>query len=73
MMTNTHEWCAPGINPEIQSQQAVDLSGMPRWRDTLARGHSIHIRRVAELEADWDAERVELERQGHPIGASRSR
>ena len=64
MMTNTHEWCAPGINPEIHTQQAVELSGMPRWRDTLARGHSIHIRRVAELEADWHRERVELERQG---------
>ncbi|MGZ4755480.1 MAG: EAL domain-containing protein [Acidimicrobiia bacterium] len=64
MMTNTHEWCAPGINPEIQSQQAVDMSSLPRWRDTLARGHSIHIRRVSELEADWGAERVELERQG---------
>jgi diguanylate cyclase (GGDEF)-like protein/PAS domain S-box-containing protein len=64
MMTNTHEWCAPGISAEIQTQQAVALSGMPRWRDTLARGHSVHIRRVAELEADWDLERAELERQG---------
>jgi diguanylate cyclase (GGDEF)-like protein/PAS domain S-box-containing protein len=64
MMTNTHEWCAPGISSEIQSQQAVDLSSLPRWRDTLARGHSIHIRRVAELESDWHPERAELERQG---------
>jgi diguanylate cyclase (GGDEF)-like protein/PAS domain S-box-containing protein len=64
MMTNTHEWCAPGINAEIQTQQAVELSGMPRWRDTLARGHSVHIRRVSELEADWHRERTELERQG---------
>ncbi len=63
-MTNTHEWCAPGITPEIGTQQAVPLGGLPRWRDTLARGHSIHIRRVSELEDDWRNERVELERQG---------
>ena len=64
LMTNTHEWCAPGINPEIGTQQAVPMGGLPRWRDTLARGHSIHIRRVAELEADWSNERAELQRQG---------
>ncbi len=64
MMTNTHEWCAPGINPEIATQQAVPLGGLPRWRDTLERGHSIHIRRVSELEDDWRNERVELQRQG---------
>ncbi len=63
-MTNTHEWCAPGVSAEIESQQAVAMDGLPRWRDTLARGHSIHIRRVAELEADWANERIELERQG---------
>ena len=64
MMTNTHEWCAPGITPEKANLQAVDLTSMPRWRDTLARGHSIHIRRVAELESDWDNERAEFNRQG---------
>jgi diguanylate cyclase (GGDEF)-like protein/PAS domain S-box-containing protein len=64
LMTNTHEWCAPGIAPEIANLQAVELSGLPRWRDTLARGHSIHIRRVNELDADWTLEREELERQG---------
>jgi diguanylate cyclase (GGDEF)-like protein/PAS domain S-box-containing protein len=64
MMTNTHEWCAPGITAEISTLQAVDLSSMPRWRDTLVRGHSVHIRRVSELEADWGPERAEFERQG---------
>ena len=29
-------------------------------RDTLARGHSIHIRRVGELDDEWHAERTEL-------------
>ncbi|HEY3723356.1 MAG TPA: EAL domain-containing protein [Acidimicrobiia bacterium] len=63
-MTNTHEWCAPGIREEIDSQQAVPTASMPRWRDTLARGHSIHFRRVAELDDEWGQERTELERQG---------
>jgi diguanylate cyclase (GGDEF)-like protein/PAS domain S-box-containing protein len=64
IMTNTHEWCAPGITPEIATQQAVRLNELPRWRDTLARGHSIHIRRVNELDDDWAGERAELARQG---------
>ena len=63
-MTNTHEWCAPGISAEIETQQAVPTESMPRWRDTLARGHSIHVRRVAELDDEWEPERTELERQG---------
>ena len=63
-MTNTHEWCAPGIEPQIDSLQSVALSDMPRLRDTLARGHSIHIRRVAELTEDWHLERAEFARQG---------
>ena len=63
-MTNTHEWCVPGIEPQIDSLQSVVLSDMPRLRDTLARGHSIHIRRVAELTEDWHLEQAEFERQG---------
>jgi diguanylate cyclase (GGDEF)-like protein/PAS domain S-box-containing protein len=63
-MTNTHEWCAPGITPEIETQQDVRLSDLPKWRDTLARGHSVHVRRVNEMDEDWRPERLELERQG---------
>jgi diguanylate cyclase (GGDEF)-like protein/PAS domain S-box-containing protein len=63
-MTNTHEWCAAGVTAEIHSQQDADLNGLPRWRDTLGRGHSIHIRRVAELDDEWGPERDELQRQG---------
>ena len=51
----------PGDRHAAGASRSVAL---PRWRDTLARGHSIHIRRVAELEPDWDNERVELQRQG---------
>jgi diguanylate cyclase (GGDEF)-like protein/PAS domain S-box-containing protein len=64
LMTNTHEWCSRGIASQIDSRQALKLSAIPRWRDTLARGHSIHIRRVSEMEPDWSRERDELERAG---------
>jgi diguanylate cyclase (GGDEF)-like protein/PAS domain S-box-containing protein len=63
-MTNTHEWHASGIESQIEQRQNLKLTAIPRWRDTLARGHSIHIRRVADLDDDWELERTELERAG---------
>ena len=63
-MTNTHEWCASGIASQIDVRQDLSLSSIPRWRDTLSRGHSIHVRRVAELDRTWSRERTALEHAG---------
>jgi diguanylate cyclase (GGDEF)-like protein/PAS domain S-box-containing protein len=63
-MSNTHEWHARGIASQIDERQQLSLKAIPRWRDTLARGHSIHIRRVADLDDEWSRERAELDRAG---------
>ncbi len=34
-MTNTHEWCAPDIIPQIVELQGIPLDAMPWWIETL--------------------------------------
>jgi len=60
--SNTHEWCAEGITPEIENLKAVPFSQLPGWLDAHRRGEVVVI-------ADVDQHPVEvlreiLERQG---------
>ena len=50
-MSNTHEWCAGGIAPEIANLQDIPLSAMPVWVAAHQRGETIHIPSVAALPA----------------------
>jgi signal transduction histidine kinase/DNA-binding NarL/FixJ family response regulator len=63
-MSNTHEWCAPGISPEKDNLQDLPVSVVPTWSRTLLRGESIYIPRVSELPDTWAQERAVLEPQG---------
>lgn len=56
-MDNTHEWCAPGIDPQIEELQDMDCAGQPRITEAMARQDVVHISRVAELDDDWSLER----------------
>lgn len=40
---NTHEWCAPGIEPAIDRLQAVPLSQMPAWIAAHREGRPMYI------------------------------
>ena len=53
---NTHEWCAPGIAPQIER-----LQGIPSGSQLL-RGETVHIPRVIDL--DDPAERAIYDPQG---------
>ncbi|MCK6570456.1 response regulator [Myxococcota bacterium] len=63
-MTNTHEWCAPGISPEKDNLQDLPVSVVPTWSETLFRGESIYIPRVSALPETWALERAVLAPQG---------
>jgi PAS domain S-box-containing protein len=63
-MSNSHEWCAPGVTPEIDNLQDLPLDLFPQWNATLLRGETIYIHRVKELAEDWTNEREILEPQG---------
>ena len=59
---NTHEWCAPGITPQIHELQAVPLSALPGWVDAHLRGEAVFIPDVLALPED-DSVRQILEPQ----------
>lgn len=62
-VSNTHEWCAQGIEPQRQHLQNLAVSGLPWWVERLSRLEPIYISRVADLPAEAAAERWALEAQ----------
>jgi len=62
-MDNTHEWCAPGIEPAISKLQGLPSEKIPAFHASIGRGASVKIPRVAELPAMWARERVIFEDQ----------
>lgn len=62
-MSNTHEWCAKGIEPQRENLQHLPTSLCPLWTDQLMRRELVNIPRVAELPDSWQAERKILEIQ----------
>jgi hypothetical protein len=62
-MSNTHEWCAEGIAPEIARMQDIPYDLFPHWMQTLRRFDEVYIPSVARLPEAWQAEREILETQ----------
>ena len=62
-MNNTHEWCAPGVKPEIEDLQGLPLEMFPWWMKLLEAGENIHIKNVTELPPEARAEKEILETQ----------
>lgn len=48
-VSNTHEWCAPGISPEIENLQSVPLTSIPDWVNTHKRGENLVVNDVRAL------------------------
>lgn len=63
IMSNTHEWCAPGIEPQIANLQGLGADVLPWWMDKLRRFERIHIPRVADLPPEASAEKEILQAQ----------
>lgn len=62
--SNTHEWCAEGIQPQIGKLQKVRVSEISWWMERLQSCKSIVIPSVPNLPLDADTERRILEAQG---------
>jgi len=62
-LSNTHEWCAPGISPQRDKVQNTPLDTIPWWRDQISRSDKVVIRNVAELPAEAAAEKAVFEAQ----------
>jgi|GEM_PF-6909110 len=48
-MDNTHEWCAPGIEPMIDKLQDFPAKEVPWWMEKLTKFENIHIPCVDDL------------------------
>ena len=62
-MDNTHEWCASGINPEIENLQGLPLSIFPWWMQQLYNKKHIYIYDVSHMPREASAEKEILEAQ----------
>lgn len=63
-MSNTYEWCADGVIPEIENLQGLPTSYFPWWMAKLQRKEIISIRDVAALPEEAEAEKAILSEQG---------
>lgn len=62
-MTNTHEWCAPGVAPQMHRIQNVPIDCMPWWFDHMKSMKPVHIQDVDALPEEAAAERAEFKSQ----------
>jgi len=62
-LDNTHEWCADGINPEMENLQNLPCSVFPWWMKQLWAKKYIYIYNVSEMPEEAIAEKEILEAQ----------
>jgi diguanylate cyclase (GGDEF)-like protein/hemerythrin-like metal-binding protein len=62
-MSNTHEWCAAGIEPEIENLQNIPVNQTPWWWQQLRTTGYLLIPRVSEMPPEARAEQAILQAQ----------
>lgn len=55
---NTYEWCAEGIEPQIEELQEVPFDLFEDWLDTHLRGEIMQIDNVAELSDELEIKEI---------------
>jgi signal transduction histidine kinase len=63
-MDNTHEWCAPGIEPGQSRYRNIPTSTFPWFMKRLTDFEVIYIPEVSALPPEAQAEKVEFQSQG---------
>jgi len=63
LMTNTHEWCAPGVSAEKENLQNLPSSIFSWWLNKLRNKQPIYIRTLDEMPDEAAAEKAVLEAQ----------
>jgi len=64
VMDNTHEWCAPGISPQIDNLQRIPQTVIPWWMEKIRENQVIRILDVDKLPEEASAEKQILQPQG---------
>jgi diguanylate cyclase (GGDEF)-like protein/PAS domain S-box-containing protein len=55
-ISNTHEWCAPGIPSQLGELAAMPQAELPTLMTELRHHRTVHLPDVAGLDAPWSAE-----------------
>jgi PAS domain S-box-containing protein len=63
-LRNTHEWCAQGIEPQIQNLQEVPVERLKWSNDQILAGKILHIPDVDNLPEEAANEKLEFSSQG---------
>lgn len=56
-MTNTYEWCAPGIEPQISQIQNFPVERIPWLHEIISHFDMVHVPNVEELPTEASAEK----------------
>jgi len=59
-MDNTHEWCAEGIEPQIQRLKNLSVNAFPWFAKRIKKREIIYIPRVIDLPPEANAEKEEF-------------
>lgn len=62
-ISNTHEWCAPGIAPQKDRIQNFPTDAMPWWKSRMRELKPLHIPDVEALPPEAEAEKKEFRLQ----------
>lgn len=63
-VSNTHEWCAAGIDPGIGSVQNVSVDAYPWIMPRFTRGEIVHVADISQLPPEAERERRDIQAQG---------
>ncbi|MCC6933363.1 MAG: PAS domain S-box protein [Deltaproteobacteria bacterium] len=62
-MSNTYEWCATGIEPQLDNLQDIPKNSFLWWESKLDKMEIIHISRVSDMPPEATAEKEILQAQ----------
>lgn len=60
-MSNTHEWCAPGVRPRIENLGDIPAGGNSWWMTKLRSGETIQFEDISTMPPEARAEKELLE------------
>ncbi|WP_372649018.1 PAS domain S-box protein [Draconibacterium sp.] len=63
IMSNTHEWCNKGIEPQIENLQNLPVELFPWWMNKMKNFEIIQYENIANLPEEAEAEQKILEEQ----------
>lgn len=52
-VTNTYEWCAPGVKPQIDILRNLHLSNVSYWVDIFSQGKTVEIKDIEEIRSEY--------------------